>query len=161
MRKLRERDLVDALRDYAGSGRPFLGVCVGLQLLFDASEEGGGVECLGILPGVVRRFDGAGGRKVPQIGWNDVHFTRAHPLLADIPDGSYFYFVHGYYAQPAEPDITVGVAEYGAEFAAVVARDNVLATQFHPEKSADCGLRIYANYGRIVAGTGVHAYSSR
>ena len=149
MRKLAARGLIQPLREYAASGRPFLGVCVGLQLLFDGSEEGGGVECLGVLPGMVKRFPGAPDLKVPQIGWNSVSFGRDHPLLQDIPDGSYFYFVHSYYADPAEPDITIGSADYGVEFAAIVARDNVLATQFHPEKSADRGLRIYANFGRI------------
>jgi imidazole glycerol-phosphate synthase subunit HisH len=151
MRKLSVRGLVEPLREYAGSGRPFLGVCVGLQLLFEGSEEGGGVECLGILPGMVRRFPTADGLKVPQIGWNDVHFKRTHALLDAIPDGSYFYFVHGYYADPAEPEMTLAVADYGGEFAAIVARDNVQATQFHPEKSADLGLRVYANFGRIAA----------
>ena len=151
MRKLADRDLIAALREYAASGRPFLGVCVGLQLLFDGSEEGGGVECLGILPGTVRRFPIEHGLKVPQIGWNTVSIVRQHPLFTDVPDGSYFYFVHGYYADPADPAITVGVTEYGVQFAAVVARDNVIATQFHPEKSADLGLRLYANFGRIAA----------
>jgi imidazole glycerol-phosphate synthase subunit HisH len=153
MRKLSARGLVKPLQEYAASGRPFLGVCVGLQLLFDSSDEGGGVECLGILPGTVKRFEAVGALKVPQIGWNDVHFTRQHPLVEDIPDGSYFYFVHSYYAAPADPSISLGVADYGVEFTAIAARDNVLATQFHPEKSADCGLRIYANFGRIVAGS--------
>jgi glutamine amidotransferase len=157
MRKLAARGLVQPLKDYASSGRPFLGVCVGLQLLLDGSEEGGGVECLGIVPGMVRRFPITDGLKVPQIGWNSVSFSYDHPLLRDIPGGSYFYFVHSYYADPAEPEITIGSAEYGLDFAAIVARDNVLATQFHPEKSADCGLRIYANFGRIAATSRVHA----
>jgi glutamine amidotransferase len=161
MRKLSVRGLIEALRDYAASGRPFLGVCVGLQLLFDGSEEGGGVECLGILPGTVRRFPGDNGLKVPQIGWNDVHFKTAHPLFDGIPEGSYFYFVHGYYADPSDPGITLGVADYGGDFAAIVAKDNIQATQFHPEKSADMGLRVYANFGRIAASSGVHAYSGR
>ena len=161
MRKLSIRGLIEPLCDYAASGRPFLGVCVGLQLLFDGSEEGGGVECLGILPGTVRRFAAENGLKVPQIGWNDVRYTRAHPIIDGIPEGSYFYFVHGYYADPADPGITLGVADYGGEFAAIVARDNIQATQFHPEKSADTGLRIYANFGRIAANSDVHAYSGR
>jgi imidazole glycerol-phosphate synthase subunit HisH len=159
MRKLAARGLIRPLREYAASGRPFLGVCVGLQLLFDGSEEGGGVECLGVLPGMVKRFPGGPDVKVPQIGWNSVSFRRDHPLLDAIPDGSYFYFVHSYYADPAERDITIGSADYGVEFAAIVARDNVLATQFHPEKSADRGLRIYANFGRIAATSRVHAHT--
>jgi glutamine amidotransferase len=159
MRKLQARGLVEPLKDYAASGRPFLGVCVGLQLLFDASEEGGGVECLGILPGVVRRFAGGAGLKVPQIGWNAVTLKYDHPLVQGIPGGSYFYFVHSYYADPADAEVTIGQAEFGVDFAAIVARDNVVATQFHPEKSADMGLRIYANFGRIAAASRVYAHS--
>jgi glutamine amidotransferase len=151
MRKLRSRGLVEPVKDYAASGRPFLGVCVGLQLLFDGSEEGGGVPCLGILPGTVKRFPSAAGLKVPQIGWNSVRFRFDHPLLSGIPGESYFYFVHSYYAEPSEPEITLGQAEYGVDFAAIIASENVVATQFHPEKSADFGLRIYQNFGRIAA----------
>jgi glutamine amidotransferase len=150
MRKLAARDLVQPLRDYAARGRPFLGVCVGLQLLFDGSDEGGGVECLGILSGQVRRFSDDG-QKVPQIGWNDVTFKYDHPLLRGIPSGSYFYFVHSYYAEPTHAEITIGYAEYGVDFAAIVAQEHILATQFHPEKSAEMGLRIYANFGAIVS----------
>ena len=134
-------------------------MCVGLQLLFDGSEEGGGVECLGVLPGMVRRFPTDEGLKVPQIGWNNVWLKYDHPLLAGIPGGSYFYFVHSYYAQPSDAEITIGQAAYGVDFAAIVARENVLATQFHPEKSADMGLRIYANFGRIAAASRVYAHS--
>jgi glutamine amidotransferase len=160
MRKLNERGLVQPLRDYAASGRPFLGVCVGLQLLYDGSEEGGGVECLGILRGTVRRFPTEGGLKVPQIGWNNVSIRQRHPLLEDVPEGTYFYFVHSYYADPDDPNTLVATAEYGLDFAAIVAHDNVVATQFHPEKSADLGLRLYANFGRIAAASsGVYAYS--
>ncbi len=159
MRKLVSRGLVEPLKDYAASGRPFLGVCIGLQLLFDASEEGGGVECLGILPGIVRRFSNEDGLKVPQIGWNAVWLKYDHPLVEGIPGGSYFYFVHSYYADPSETEVTIGQAEYGLDFAAIVARDNVVATQFHPEKSADMGLRIYENFGRIAAASRVYAHS--
>jgi len=162
MRKLADRGLVEPLKAYAASGRPFLGVCVGLQLLFDGSEEGGGVECLGILPGTVRRFPADKGLKVPQIGWNDVSIVRQHALLDDVPDRTYFYFVHSYYVDPADPTMIVGTAEYGVDFPAIVAHANVVATQFHPEKSADLGVRLYANFGRIAAGTmasSVHAYS--
>ncbi len=151
MRKLVARALTEPLKDYAASGRPFLGVCVGLQLLFDGSEEGGGVECLGILPGMVRRFQNQDGLKVPQIGWNSVTLKYDHPLLDGIPGGTYFYFVHSYYADPADAAVTIGQAEYGVDFAAIVASENVVATQFHPEKSADMGLRIYRNFGRIAA----------
>jgi glutamine amidotransferase len=160
MRALEKLDLVEPLRAYAASGRPFLGVCLGLQLLYAWSEEGGGIECLGLLPGTIKRFPNAPGLKVPQIGWNAVRITRSHPLLEGVPSGTYFYFVHSYYAEP-EPGVTLGEAEHGVPFAAIVARDNVLATQFHPEKSADLGLRIYANFGRIVSSSSgrVPAYS--
>jgi glutamine amidotransferase len=151
MRKLSALGLVEPLRAYAASGRPFLGVCVGMQLLFDWSEEGGGVECLGILPGTVRLFKGDATLKVPQIGWNQVWLKYDHPLLAEIPGGSYFYFVHSYYVEPSDAEITLGEADYGIDFAAIVARENVVATQFHPEKSADLGLRLYRNFGRIAA----------
>ncbi len=150
MRALHRLGLVEPLREYAASGRPFLGVCVGQQLLYEASEEGGGVACLGILPGTVKRFPSQPGLKVPQIGWNDIWLKYDHPLLDGIPGGSYFYFVHSYYSEP-DPESTLAVAEYGVEFAAIVAHENVVATQFHPEKSADLGLRLYANFARIVA----------
>jgi glutamine amidotransferase len=150
MRALRKLDLVEPLREYAASGRPFLGVCLGLQLLYEWSEEGGGIECLGLLPGTIKRFPQQPGIKVPQIGWNAVELRAEHPLLRGIPSGGYFYFVHSYYAEP-EPSVTLGVAEHGVPFAAIVARDNIAATQFHPEKSADLGLRIYANLARVPA----------
>ena len=163
MRALARLDLVAALRDYAASGRPFLGVCVGQQLLFDASEEGGGVECLGILPGTVKRFPGTAGLKVPQIGWNTVWFKYDHPLLDGVPNASYFYFVHSYYVEPSNAEMTLGTTDYGIDFASIVAHENIVATQFHPEKSADMGLRLYANFARIVERTGnpeLHASAS-
>lgn len=161
MRKLAVRDLVAPLKDYAASGRPFLGVCVGLQLLYDGSEEGGGVECLGILPGMVRRFPTEAGLKVPQIGWNNVSIRREHPLLDGVSEGTYFYFVHSYYADPAKPETVLATADYGLDFAAIVAHDNVVATQFHPEKSADFGLRLYANFAEIALRYQLSAVSGR
>src|SRR4029450_5288533 len=119
MARLHELDLVQPLQKYAASGRPFLGVCVGLQLLFDASEEGGGVECLGILPGTVRRFAGGPGLKVPQIGWNSVWLKFDHPLLDGIPGGTYFYFVHSYYAEPGERGLTICEGDYGRGFSQI------------------------------------------
>jgi glutamine amidotransferase len=100
---------------------------------------------------MVRRFENRDGLKVPQIGWNAVTLKYDHPLLDGIPGGTYFYFVHSYYADPADASVTIGEAEYGVDFAAIVASENVVATQFHPEKSADMGLRIYQNFGRIAA----------
>ena len=150
MRAIKRLGLVEPLQAYVASGRPFLGVCVGLQLLFEASEEGGGVECLSILPGVVRRFPNQPGLKVPQIGWNAVSLKYDHPLLDGIPNGTHFYFVHSYYAEPSEAEMSLGTADYGVDFAAIVAYENVVATQFHPEKSADMGLRLYRNFAAIV-----------
>ncbi|MBI2755280.1 MAG: imidazole glycerol phosphate synthase subunit HisH [Chloroflexi bacterium] len=155
MKRLRALDLVEPLRAYAASGRPFLGVCVGLQLLFDWSDEGGGVDCLGIVPGTVRRFEAdlAAGRKVPHMGWNSVHVTRPDPFVEGIADHSYFYFVHSYYAVPTNPADILGETQFGLPFAAMVARENVVATQFHPEKSADLGLRLYRNFAVRARGT--------
>jgi glutamine amidotransferase len=140
-------DVLAAARD-----KPLFGVCIGEQMLFESSEEGG-TPGLGVLPGRVVRFPAArmraadGARlKVPHMGWNRVAQDRPHPLWAGVPDGAYFYFVHSFYAEPADPSLTVGSSEYGLRFTCVVARDNIFATQFHPEKSAANGLRLYANF---------------
>ena len=144
MANLRRSGFVEPIREYVASGRPFLGICMGLQALFDASEEGGEHECLGIVPGrVVRLPDGL---KVPHIGWNTVKIARPHPLFEDVPDGSYFYFLNSYYARPDDPAVVIGQTEYGVNFPSVVARDNIVATQFHPEKSGALGLRMYQNF---------------
>jgi imidazole glycerol-phosphate synthase subunit HisH len=154
MRGLEERGLGTAVREFAAGGRPVFGVCVGLQVLFEGSEEDGDAG-LGILPGVSRRLgDPEGiaaeaGIKVPHMGWNEVSWTRAHPYVADLPDGERFYFVHSY--APDVDDLTVGRSEHGRPFAAVVARDNVFATQFHPEKSGDAGLHVYERFAKEVA----------
>ncbi|MCA1857283.1 imidazole glycerol phosphate synthase subunit HisH [Massilia oculi] len=152
MRSLRESGAEDALLR-AVKTRPVMGVCVGEQMLFDASEENDGTPGLGLLPGRVVRFqlDGRlqadGSRfKVPQMGWNRVRQTRAHPLWEGVEDGSYFYFVHSYYAVPEQAQDTIGEADYGAMYTCAVARDNLVATQFHPEKSAAAGLRLYRNF---------------
>ena len=136
----------------AANNKPMLGVCVGEQMLFDWSEEAN-TNGLGLLPGKVMRFDlegqvqDDGSRfKVPQMGWNRVLQTQQHAIWDGIPDDSFFYFVHSYYAIPADPAHTAGETVYGAPFASAVARDNLFATQFHPEKSADAGLRLYANF---------------
>ncbi len=118
---------------------PFLGICIGLQVLFERSEEGP-AEGLGWLRGEVRRFPDTD--RVPQIGWNAVRLTRDHPVTADLPDPTYCYFVNSYYAVPADPDDVLGTTEYSVEFCSVVARDNVVATQFHAEKSGELGLRL-------------------
>lgn len=149
MDNLRRRGLVEPLREYIAGGRPFLGVCMGLQALFERSEEGGGQECLGVLPGVVRHFQLAD-LKVPHMGWNTVEWTRDHPVTRGIPGGRYFYFVHSFYPDPADPELVLGTTTYGRTFASVVARDNVLATQFHPEKSGHWGLELYRAFAAWV-----------
>ena len=140
-----EQDLVRALSDRVrGDGVPFLGICIGLQVLFDHSEEGD-TDCLGWVPGRVRRFPETG--RVPQIGWNRVRFTRDHPLAprgenGDAPDEGHFYFVNSYYCLPADPADALGITDYTVEFCSVVARDNIVATQFHAEKSGPLGLSL-------------------
>lgn len=148
MTNLNAGGFVEPIRDYIASGRPFLGVCMGMQALFDLSEEGGRHECLGILPGKIVRF--AEGLIVPHIGWNTVHIDAAHPVFGGIAQDGYFYFVHSYHAEPNDPTIVIGTTEYeGGRFPSVVGRDNMIATQFHPEKSGANGLRFYANFIRL------------
>jgi len=148
MENLRSRGLVEPITEYIAAGRPFLGVCMGLQALFEWSEEGDGQDCLGILPGTIRRFPRDSGLKVPHMGWNTVDWVREHPVVDGIPTGSYFYFVHSFYPVAGDPGLALGTTDYGVTFPSVVARDNVIATQFHPEKSGDHGLRIYENFVR-------------
>src|SRR3990172_12563810 len=119
MRNLRRHDLVYPIREYIAGGRPFLGVCMGQQALFDVSEEGGEHRCLGVLPGRVVRLPN--GLKVPHMGWNQVRIVRPHPIFEDIPDGSYFYFVHSYYPRPDDPSIVIGETDYGVTFPSLVA----------------------------------------
>jgi imidazole glycerol-phosphate synthase subunit HisH len=152
MANLRRSGFVEPIKQFIASGRPFLGVCMGQQALFDVSEEGGEHECLGVLPGRVVRF--SNGLKVPHMGWNQVQIARPHLIFEGIADGSYFYFVHSYYPKPEDPDVVIGETEYGVTFASVIARDNVVATQFHPEKSGEVGLRMYANFLNIAATAG-------
>ncbi len=154
MRNLHELGLVKVLRAAARQGKPFLGICLGYQILFDASDEDGGVACLGILPGRVVHFpeplrDESSPRplKVPQMGWNAVRFTRPHPVWDGVAAGSEFYFVHSYYPQPG-PGLTAGVTAYGIEFAAACATGTLVGFQFHPEKSGEPGLRMLANFCR-------------
>ncbi len=146
MASLRALELDSAILDYVASGRPFLGVCMGMQVLMDRSEEDGGQACLGIFSGAVRRLPPT--NKVPHIGWNTVAQQGPHPLWEGIPDESYFYFVHSYAAQPDDPAVIAGATEYGVTFASAVARDHVFGTQFHPEKSGRLGLQIYRNFVR-------------
>ncbi len=149
MRSLNALGLADALRAYVRSGRPFLGVCMGLQALLSGSEEGGWQPCLDIVPGRVCRLPG--GLKVPHMGWNTVRQQQAHPFFDGIPDGAYFYFVHSYYVVPDAPAVIAGTTDYGVTFPSVVIQDNVIGTQFHPEKSGELGLRLYDNFVRLCA----------
>ncbi|MGC9163952.1 MAG: imidazole glycerol phosphate synthase subunit HisH [Thiomonas sp.] len=156
MRELRASGLEQAVREAAAS-KPLFGVCVGMQMLLDHSAEGH-VDGLGLIPGQVQRFELQGQTqpdgsryKVPHMGWNTVWQRRGasgalHPIWAQVPDGAAFYFVHSYYAAPQHPSHTAGETEYGVRFASAVARDNLFATQFHPEKSADAGLMLYRNF---------------
>jgi glutamine amidotransferase len=157
MHYLRQAGLEDAVRK-AIQVKPVLAVCIGEQMLFDYSEEsrtpGATTPGLGLFPGAVVRFRDADMRrdgvrlKVPHMGWNRVRQAHPHPLWAGIPDGDYFYFVHSYYVAPADQRLTVGDSDYGVTFTCAVARDNIFATQFHPEKSAASGLRLYENFTR-------------
>ena len=150
MRELRDSGLLEPVLE-AASNKPLFGVCVGMQMLLDRSEEGP-TDGLGLIHGEVVKFDLAGRLqpdgsryKVPQMGWNQVWQSQPHPLWTGIPDGSYYYFVHSYYARTSDARHSVGEADYGARFTAAIARDNIFATQFHPEKSADHGLALYRN----------------
>ena len=153
MRELRDSGLLPAVLESAAT-KPLMGVCIGMQMLLERSEEGP-TEGLALIGGDVRKFDLAGRQqpdgsryKVPQMGWNRVAQRRAHALWDGIPNGAWFYFVHSFYARPSDPRHSVGETEYGASFTSAVARDNIFATQFHPEKSAEHGLRLYRNFLR-------------
>jgi imidazole glycerol-phosphate synthase subunit HisH len=162
MRALEELKLIEPIREYAGSGRPMLSVCLGMQLLFPESDEGER-SGLGLVDGHVARFDvdepsEDGSRlKVPHMGWNAITFTEPdqdrHPVFRGIPDGSYFYFVHSFHCMPNDSQDVVATTAYGGPVCAAVARGELVATQFHPEKSADMGLKIYENFVRHVAET--------
>ena len=155
MRELRDSGLQEAVLD-AAANKPLMGVCIGMQMLLERSEEGAdpaGTPGLGLIAGECVRFrlDGMiqpdGSRfKVPQMGWNEVHQARPHPIWKGVPDASHFYFVHSFQARPSDPRHSVGETDYGGRFTSALARDNIFATQFHPEKSADLGLALYRNF---------------
>ncbi len=147
MENLRRLHLDAAVRGFVATGRPFLGICIGCQVILDQSDEDGGTVCLGLLPGRVHRFAALPGVKVPHMGWNQVRQLRNHPLLAGLPDGAEFYFVHSYYPAPADASFALGTTEYaGTVFPALLAKGNLAACQFHVEKSGPYGLRLLRNF---------------
>lgn len=149
MHELRARELVEPIREVIEQGKPFLGICLGLQLLFERGLEGGTHEGLGVLPGEVVRFDLPRQYKVPHMGWNQVRILQPAPLLNGLQEGCHFYFVHSYVARPADSEVIALEADYGEPFCAMVWRDNLYACQFHPEKSQTQGLRILRNFGEL------------
>ncbi|MCW5892174.1 MAG: imidazole glycerol phosphate synthase subunit HisH [bacterium] len=153
MRNLAEAGLVEPVRQAASSGRPFLGICVGMQLLFEASEESPGVAGLGIFGGTVVRFPRDPERKVPHMGWNQLRIRRRSPALAHVDDGAWVYFVHSYHPLPTDPDVVATTTEYGVEFVSSVGQGNVWAGVFHPEKSQRTGLRLLQGFVDLVNGT--------
>lgn len=148
MTQMRRRGLDQVLAEVVRAGRPYFGICLGLQVLFEESDEHGPVAGLGLLPGRVVRFRGEAGLKVPHIGWNQIQVRRAEPLLAGVPEGAHFYFIHSYCAAPADPGLVALTCDYGGEFCAAVRQGNLFACQFHPEKSQAMGLRLLTNFVR-------------
>ncbi|MGN0848435.1 MAG: imidazole glycerol phosphate synthase subunit HisH [Victivallaceae bacterium] len=146
MLRLRESGLAEKVIEFAQTGRPLLGICLGMQMLLGESDEAPGATGLNLIPGKVRRFPEMG-LKVPQIGWNDVAFKKESvPLLAGLEDKSFFYFVHSYYVCPDDAGAVIGETEYGVRYASIIGRDNIYGCQFHPEKSQNCGLQIVKNF---------------
>jgi len=148
MENLRTLGLDTLLRDEIyPSGTPMLGICIGVQIIFESSEEDRAA-CLGIVEGTVKRFPAFAGLKIPQIGWNKVSFTKEHPIFKNVPDGSYYYFVNSYHPAPSSDDVVYATTDYGETFASVVAQGNLVATQFHLEKSGEVGLKMLDNFCR-------------
>ena len=147
MDNLRELKLLEPLRRFLSEGKPLLGICLGLQLLFGESQEHGFHEGLGVIDGKVRKLPRE--VKVPHIGWNQVHLTGKSPLMEGIPDNSHFYFVQSYYVEPQDKEKVIGTTDYGIEFASIVAWENLFGVQFHPEKSQEMGLRLLGNFGEL------------
>jgi imidazole glycerol-phosphate synthase subunit HisH len=160
IRNLSQHGLDLAIRQHIATGKPFLGICVGLQMLFESGEENPGVAGLGLLPGTVPRFI-ANGRKVPHMGWNRLRLRQPNcPLLTGVADGSFVYFVHSYYGAPRYNSVVAATTEYGVEFASVLWSGNVFATQFHPEKSQAVGLKMLENFVYLTQKTGVRSQES-
>lgn len=147
--EIRRRELIEPIRTAIASGKPFLGICLGLQMLFDVSYEDGEHEGLGVIAGEVRRFDVPAEYKVPHMGWNHVKQRRPAPIFQDIADDAHFYFVHSYYVVPRDVSVIAGEASYPEPFCAAIWRDNLFATQFHPEKSQAAGLQLLTNFAEL------------
>ena len=144
---LQRLGLVGPIQQFIAEDRPFLGICIGLQILFTSTEEGGWHQCLGMIPGVVRRLPG--GLKIPHMGWNQVKQKTSNPVFDGITDEANFYFVHSYYVEPHDKSLVAGETEYGIPICSVLTQGNLVATQFHPERSGDIGLRFYDNFIRM------------
>ena len=149
IQELKQQDMVRPIRDHVASGRPFLGICLGLQLLFDVSYEDGEWEGLGLVPGKVIRFEDQPDLKIPHMGWNTLQMAKPTPLYAEIDEGSYVYFVHSYYVVPDDDSVIATRTEHGIPFVSSIARDNLFATQFHPEKSQSVGLQLLKNFANL------------
>ena len=147
LKNLKNLALIKPIKQYVAEGRPFLGICIGLQILLSTTEEGGEQKCLGIVPGRVQRLPV--GVKVPHMGWNQVKQIISHPVFDGIPDEANFYFVHSYYVEPYDMSLVAGETDYGTRICSVIAGGNLVATQFHPEKSGEFGLRMYDNFIKL------------
>ena len=150
MYNLGKTGMTEVICQLISSERPLFAVCMGMQIMLQASEEGGWHECLGVIPGMVRKLSSGG--KIPHMGWNQVKQKIAHPVFHAIPDETSFYFVHSYYADPDDKSMVAGTTDYGTSFCSVIIRGNLVATQFHPEKSGEHGLRMYANFLQMALG---------
>jgi imidazole glycerol-phosphate synthase subunit HisH len=146
---LKQQDLVGPIEEHIAADRPFLGICLGLQLLFDVSSEDGEHAGLGIIPGEVVRFGSQPGLRIPHMGWNQLHVTKPHPVFDGIDEGSHFYFVHSYHVVPQDGSVVAARTDHGGEFVSAIASGNVVATQFHPEKSQENGRRLFENFARL------------
>jgi len=151
MDSLEKLGMTDTIRQLLQQGRPLFAICVGLQILLSGTEEGGWHDCLGVIPGKVKRLPQ--GLKIPHIGWNQVKQKFTHPVFENIPDEANFYFVHSFYAEPEDMSVVAGTTSYGVSMCSMVIKDNLIATQFHPEKSSEHGLKMYANFLKIALGT--------
>jgi len=151
MRSLVESGMSEVIRELIAEERPLFAICIGMQVMLQGTEEEGWHECLGVVPGIVRRL--SSGVKIPHIGWNQVKQRIVHPIFNTIPDEANFYFVHSYYADPDDKSVVAGTTEYGVSICSVMIKGNLVATQFHPEKSGEYGLRMYSNFLQMALGT--------